>query len=1007
MTGEVDSIEQRELSADNDEVIREEDEWDAEDDDERANLLSDLPAPGILAGQRKRGSIFGKLPTFARRSSVTNDSADVIQSSLPADVRSSSSRQRSRSLVITGSSTEDDLAASQPQLSPRAKHRSRALSDLSSADDHFDRRGSMSSISSGGGLWRSTRRAHKLGLQPMDPSMYPDWLKDELAKGSDLESTSTKHIYYVWKGNSDYATVLRIGMKKRIAALWLDLYALKQYVDLNFTAFQKILKKYDKNTNSKLKKSYVSDSVLTTYPWTDEAKAELDLLLNQVLFLYRRVVVAGDDELAKEQLRAQLRERIVVDRETVWSQMVGDRRGKGIFRSVEPDADLPAFEQRKSGVRTPWGRIAVPKWLKKNGLIFITAVLSMIAIILVQPMDRVEESNCLALLVFCTILWATEAIPLFVTSLTVPLLVVILGVLRSDDDDSRLPANDATKFIFSVMFSPTIMLLIGGFTIAAGLSRTRIDHMAASRILTSAGSNPSFVLLVLMFVATFASMWISNVAAPTLCYALVRPILDELPPKSVFSKCLIIAIALASNIGGMASPISSPQNLIALGSMVPELTWIEWFAISLPVGVTSVVAIWAFLHYNYRWESDLRIPKMRKNTDTLTGKHYFVLFFTVFTIALWCIEKNIESTIGDMGIIAIIPLIAFFGTGILRKEDFHDFQWPIVFLAMGGIALGKAVLSSGLLESMDKSLVRLVEGMSLYKILVVFCSISLVVATFISHTIAAVLLVPIAERIGTSMADPHPRLLIMATALICSAGMGLPVSGFPNMTAYVSPLTRLTPESHRRTSSATGSSTPTTSSRTASPPPSSRPLSSARSATPSCAHWGEPRRSTQLTAVSDLCHRTVHKNACPEYQNLYSQIHHRVREHEPRFEPAQAPVPFPVLGRHNLLDRIPHLAGVHAPHRAARYGVLARLDERERRGGEEQRVVARRWVRVRRDRGAEEVCGNGREGCRRAAWRQRVLPLSACAAADPASAGTGSRADSLSSHARKHNMGTR
>jgi phosphate transporter len=91
------------------------------------------------------------------------------------------------------------------------------------------------------------------------------------------------------------------------------------------------------------------------------------------------------------------------------------------------------------------------------------------------------------------------------------------------------------------MFSPTIMLLIGGFTIAAGLSRTRIDHMTASRILNAAGSNPSIVLLVLMSVATFASMWISNVAAPTLCYALVRPILDELPPKSVFSKCLIVS----------------------------------------------------------------------------------------------------------------------------------------------------------------------------------------------------------------------------------------------------------------------------------------------------------------------------------------------------------------------------------------------------------------------------------------------------------------------------------
>lgn len=78
------------------------------------------------------------------------------------------------------------------------------------------------------------------------------------------------------------------------------------------------------------------------------------------------------------------------------------------------------------------------------------------------------------------------------------------------------------------MFNPTIMLLIGGFTIAAVLSKTRLDIMTASRILNAAGTNPSVVLLVLMSVATFASMWISNVAAPTLCYALIKVCLYHL-----------------------------------------------------------------------------------------------------------------------------------------------------------------------------------------------------------------------------------------------------------------------------------------------------------------------------------------------------------------------------------------------------------------------------------------------------------------------------------------------
>jgi phosphate transporter len=72
------------------------------------------------------------------------------------------------------------------------------------------------------------------------------------------------------------------------------------------------------------------------------------------------------------------------------------------------------------------------------------------------------------------------------------------------------------------MFSPTIMLLIGGFTIAAALSKTNIDRVLITRVLALAGTRPSVVLLAFMGVACFASMWISNVAAPTLCFTLIK-----------------------------------------------------------------------------------------------------------------------------------------------------------------------------------------------------------------------------------------------------------------------------------------------------------------------------------------------------------------------------------------------------------------------------------------------------------------------------------------------------
>lgn len=183
--------------------------------------------------------------------------------------------------------------------------------------------------------------------------------------------------------------------------------------------------------------------------------------------------------------------------------------------------------------------------------------------------------------------------------------------------------------------------------------------------------------------------------------------------------------------------------------MDPPLSWLQWFAISLPVAAISVTAIWAFLQLTYRWEHDLKIPMMRKNTDKLTWTHYYVLAVTLLTIALWCLEKKFEAWVGDMGIIAIVPIIAFFGTGILSKvrcrrknsvsaclthfprlqQDFHAFQWSIVFIAMSGSALGRAVLSSGLLDDLDKGLESFVEGMGLYTVLIIFAAISLVVAT--------------------------------------------------------------------------------------------------------------------------------------------------------------------------------------------------------------------------------------------------------------------------------------
>ena len=181
------------------------------------------------------------------------------------------------------------------------------------------------------------------------------------------------------------------------------------------------------------------------------------------------------------------------------------------------------------------------------------------------------------------------------------MLCVLLQVLRTDDKQHiRLPAPAATKYIFSAMWTPVIMLLLGGFAIAAALSKYDIAKSMATYILSKAGTKPRNVLLMNMFVALIASMWISNVAAPVLCFSIIQPVLRTLPPDSPFAKSLIIGIALASNIGGMASPIASPQNVIALQNMHPSPSWGEWFFVALPTCVLCICLIWMLLLVSYR-----------------------------------------------------------------------------------------------------------------------------------------------------------------------------------------------------------------------------------------------------------------------------------------------------------------------------------------------------------------------------------------------------------------------
>jgi phosphate transporter len=250
LESEVRSMEDRDLGED---VIKEEEEEEEElaEFRETDDLLG---APPPRPSVKNRTSFMNRMaPSLGRRRrSILPTAAAATHE---ADLHESQLRtQRSRSTGRISFSADDGS-----NLSPKAAAKGRRSSDVESSEDGpshnliRDRRTSSSSTSSHDKEpdFTLSSRAKSLGLVLMDPAEVPDWLWRP--QGRDVEEDAEqREPVYIWTGTGNYGTFARISLKKKISRVWLDTYSLKQYVDLNLTAFEKILKKYDKNTNSKV-----------------------------------------------------------------------------------------------------------------------------------------------------------------------------------------------------------------------------------------------------------------------------------------------------------------------------------------------------------------------------------------------------------------------------------------------------------------------------------------------------------------------------------------------------------------------------------------------------------------------------------------------------------------------------------------------------------------------------------------------------------------------------------
>lgn len=609
-----------------------------------------------------------------------------------------------------------------------------------------------------------------------DEEVPPNYESESDSDGEGLRRSSRPDLRDVAVVHErDERSMRKIELKRAITALYVSINELLSYIDLNKTGFRKILKKFDKIMGTHLQPVYTQDTLSHSAVFEPSAEANLRSLLDTLSSEYSRLMDMSLEEAA-DTLKGYLREHVVWERNTVWRDLISMERQK---QAIRPEQENKSHRIHILGVE-------LPRWVStySNPIRICTFLLIFLLMVNFPLLHSPPQNNCFAIVVLASLLWATESIPLFVTSLTIPFLAVILRVPLTPKG-KRMSAEAAADFVFARMWSPVITVLLGGFALAAALSKYNIAKKLATIILSRSGSNPRVILLVLMGVSTFICMWISNVAAPVLMFSVAEPLLRTLPDGDSFGKAIILGIALASNIGGMASPIASPQNIIALQNMSPEPSWGAWFMVAIPVCSVSIILIWLLLIITFPPSTNkpMSLGHIRGTSDRFGLTHYYILAVTIFTIALWCFSSQLEKHTGNMGILALVPIVLLFGPGILSAADFNNFLWTIVALAMGGVALGKSVESCGLLKTAAVAIQAQIQELGLYGVCIVFGFMILIVASFVSHTVAALIVLPLVASIGEQMDDPHPNVLVMVSAFLCSAAMALPTSGFPNVSA--------------------------------------------------------------------------------------------------------------------------------------------------------------------------------------------------------------------------------
>lgn len=389
-----------------------------------------------------------------------------------------------------------------------------------------------------------------------------------------------------------------------------------------------------------------------------------------------------------------------------------------------------------------------------------------------------EQRVVLLLFLVAVGLWITEAVPAFAVGLLIMgFLVFALGT------PLIMPEPWDTGPYLNTWSSPVIWLMLGGFFMAEGLSRTGLDRQLFSLAIKPAGRQPRHVLLALMLTCAVASMFISNTSTTVLMIGAVLPLVRQMGKQEPFAKALMIAIPLSASVGGMGTIIGSAPNAIAAGVAAESgysIDFIEWMVLGVPVSLTLVLIAWYFLIKRYpAGMADIELDLTTLEEPDLPGKRErrIVIGLSIVTVGLW-MTTPLHGI--HVAAISLIPIVGLTMTQVMGAVHVRGLPWDTLMLVAGGLSLGAAVVDTGLAQQLASGL-GFLTSMNLD--LLVFALLALL-TVLLSNVMSNTATVSVVLPVAVALLPGRELEMSLILGLSASCALLLPVSTPPNAVAY-------------------------------------------------------------------------------------------------------------------------------------------------------------------------------------------------------------------------------